>query len=225
MNQMIISYTNIEPIMQFTDTPKPSYLRSAQDPRTGNDNETWHNYMVIQHQGQVVAVPITSGNSWRGVSRRILADDLVRRLGWVKAELAPRLIHFLYNGGGLEENPEKAKDKEKKKDAKVVYRFLEKELRETIPFLDLLGVSYGSRMPQGLIRVGDIIPICKETAESLGLDVAEYMISASKLTAWKMGTKRDDTLVVKDSITEETDKKEKSKQMIYKMEYIIPNTD
>jgi hypothetical protein len=229
MKQINITYRTLEPLMQFTDSPWPNYLRNEADPRTGHGNESWHNYSVVVHENQPVAVPCVSGNSVRGKLRRFLADDLLTRLGLRPNEIPLKLFHLLYNGGGLEESSKRKEEdkqeaKKASKPAAEVYRFTERELREHIPHLDLLGASYGIRICRGLISVGDVLPLVKETAKEFNVDPSQ-LISATKLAHWRMFTRKDDAAQLIGIDRQVSEQIEESAQMIYKAQYIPINTE
>lgn len=213
MKKLTIEYKTLEPLMHFTDQAWPLQFRSQRDPRTKYENESWANYTVMVHEGKAIAVPCVSGNSFRGKLRRLLAYDIVHRLGLEIESLPHKLIHLLFNGGGLEESSKKAENKE----ATSAYRFTEKEVRSAFPHLDLLGVSFGTRMMRGLIAVSDILPLAQETASVLEVDV-EGLVSVHDLTHWRVFTRQDELT----RLGIETE--EKSAQMIYKAQYIVANT-
>lgn len=56
---------------------------------------------VATEQGAVVEVPALSGNSHRGRARRIITDKMLEILQLEKRSLDPRVIDWLYSGGGL----------------------------------------------------------------------------------------------------------------------------
>lgn len=99
-------------------------------------------------------IPFISGNSIRGILRRRIIKDFIDQLG-IKA-LAEQTYFQLFSGGILEKgsyNIEIAK---------------QKEIRENIPPISLLGTAFSNFIMSGKMKVGIGILISKETNKFTG---------------------------------------------------------
>jgi hypothetical protein len=105
--------------------------------------------------GQSVRLPIVSGNSVRGVMRRLLMRDMLAAVGYEVA--SPKLHHALFSGGQLEGTDDTG-------GLDLAFR---RRLREDVPPLGLLGTAAGNDLIPGCLKVGLLVPVCAETAALL----------------------------------------------------------
>lgn len=102
--------------------------------------------------GVFLQLPVISGNSIKGSTRRIFMQNICAILGIFPEDDMPVDVQHLLFAGGTTSNakPKPANQKE--------YT----ELRNRLPFLDLLGGSYKGHFFKSLIKVGIAIPIVQE---------------------------------------------------------------
>jgi len=154
--------------------------------------------MKVVFDGQVEEIPFYSGNSIRGILRRLGARHLLRSLDINEKELSTGLNHCLFRGGQLKRG----------ESAKYDTDFI-CELRGKLPLLSLLGVAIHQQLIPGKLFVGHAIPIAKETAGITGIDRSA---SVWDLMQMMMFTRRDDR-----SQRDEADREVQAEQMLYKM--------
>lgn len=110
----------------------------------------------IIYQGQPIAVPALSGNSFRGQFRDILADQLCSRLREQGKKLQfnnNEVYAILYSGGALGEGSTSGE--------------LIKKFSEHLPSMRLMGAAFGNVMLPSKLAATHIIPLAKETQEIL----------------------------------------------------------
>jgi len=161
--------------------------------------------MKVVFDGQVEEIPFYSGNSIRGILRRLGARHLLRSLDINEKELSTGLNHCLFRGGQLKRG----------ESAKYDTDFI-CELRGKLPLLSLLGVAIHQQLIPGKLFVGHAIPIAKETAGITGIDRSA---SVWDLMQMMMFTRRDDR-----SQRDEADREVQAEQMLYKYEVMIPGS-
>jgi len=93
-------------------------------------------------------IPCISGNSIRGVLRRLAMYDFLKRVGCKKID--KQLYHILFTGGALTES--------------TLYEDLEKreKLIDSIPMLGVFGSAIGNMTIEGQLSVGFAYPKCVE---------------------------------------------------------------
>lgn len=123
----------------------------------------------VQPNGRVVKVPIVSGNSIRGTLRDRGMFQMLQQLGYgVDMETGEVIglplpaFYFLFSGGALVSTGDTGFD---------ISKF--REMREMIPLIGLFGGAAGNVIMPGKLKIGKLIPICKET---------EHLIPARFLT-------------------------------------------
>lgn len=109
--------------------------------------------------GEVVELPVVTGNAVRGRWRRVAADRWLRLLGAPDACLPPDLYHALFTGGVIAAGSARTT-------LGVVDR---RELRRLCPYLSLLGCAWGTEVLQGKLTVGHLLPVAVETAALTGV--------------------------------------------------------
>ena len=115
----------------------------------------------VERDGKITRemVPIISGNSIRGISRRLLVDHSLDELGINLEDLlgnkedARRLLFFLRNGGLT------PKGSTIEKAHAGVYE----ETQAKLPFLQVLGGVYLGHHFEGCVKIGITIPLTVET--------------------------------------------------------------
>jgi len=129
-------------------------------PLSHNSDETFgtdvffRKYNIVNHLNEIVAIPFLSGNSIRGVMRRLIADDFLKLVGLEK--IPDRLFYIFFSGGLLEKGED-------------TYQIqIIKDIRETIPFISLFGSAFSNKMIRGKMKVGLGQLICADTCEYTG---------------------------------------------------------
>lgn len=121
---------------------------------TGAATALFRREKIIQPDGRIELVPIISGNSLRGILRR-LGEGLLREcLGY--SDLPLSAAHALTNGGSLA-----------KAQAEPLSGRRLAELRSLNPLISIFGCCGGGRMINGCLQVGKVIPVVTETLHLL----------------------------------------------------------
>lgn len=121
----------------------------------GTDNfALFRREKVISASGEVVAVPIISGSSFRGVLRRI-GEQLIAAVLDYEGLLPVPAAHLLTNGGRLG------------KAAKPLTDEQERQLKELVPLVAVFGGAASGRIMGGLLTVGKVLPEFAELAHLL----------------------------------------------------------
>ena len=120
--------------------------------------------MQVVHDGELVSVPVLSGNSTRGLLRRLVARELIDRFG-LKDQMGGTFDKFyvaIANGGNLDKNM----------DVSEVPKRL-REIRQMLPALSVFGASLYKYMLSGMVNIGFAMPRCKElgTGEQRATDL------------------------------------------------------
>ncbi|WP_009480256.1 RAMP superfamily CRISPR-associated protein [Rhodococcus sp. JVH1] len=110
---------------------------------------------IIQPDGSVELVPVISGNSFRGVLRRI-GEELLRDVLGYEGQLPLAVAHTLRNGGAIV-----------KTQAEPITGRRLHQLRELIPQLSVFGGAIGAAPIDGCLRVGHVVPIVTEATRIL----------------------------------------------------------
>ena len=187
----------------------------------------------VIHDGQPVAVPALSGNSFRGQFRDILADQLCSRLmeNGNKLRFENNEVYtILYSGGALGESSSSGE--------------LIKDFSENLPSMRLMGAAFGNVMLPSKFAATHITPLAKETTtilQKMRSVVQDIVPSDDALPEVRNLVFNDGPLTRKDdrrdltkqryvdipekaSKKEEGEKKESASQMIYYVECIPPGT-
>jgi len=187
--------------------------------KLGNDINL--NRMAYIVEGNKKEVPIISANAVRGILRRLLVDDFLTSLNYKLN--SKKIFRFLMAGGILEEVSSK--------DSGVLNLTLREELRKYLPTLNLLGGTLGNQNFDGCLDVMPVQPVCKELNE---YHPSNYYSNNSfhEYLDWQQGTTMDpiragrpEKYLTKDAATGlNSEKEDKSIQMIYNWETFIPGT-
>jgi len=155
-------------------------------------------------------VPVISGNAVRGIWRRMAMKDMVDRVGYeidVSKKSGLKLYHTLFTGGILETVG---------KDSGAIDVETKKEIIELLPPVRLLGLSFGNQMIEGTLKVGQLLPVCRELYES-GIIPVE-----SKLSFYDMLTKTFQTR--KDDVKADRGEDEQAVQIMVEYEVFAPGS-
>lgn len=101
--------------------------------------------------GAVASVPVVSGNAIRGQTRRVFIDRTLAVLDAYNL-LDKHVAYFLLAGGATDQGTVAIGGAE-----------FRKELRENLPFVDLLGGTLHGCFLAGRLRVGFMVPVTRET--------------------------------------------------------------
>ena len=120
---------------------------------------------IFQPDGRVEQVPTISGNSLRGMLRRI-GEELLRDVLDYEGKLTLPAAHALRNGGALGRTSKEG-----------VTGGQLRVLCALVPQIAVFGCAAGSRTIEGKLQVGKVRPVCEETAHVLprveqGLELA-----------------------------------------------------
>jgi hypothetical protein len=132
-------------------------------------------YYVRGRDRDIVGLPVVSGNAVRGMTRRRFIGRTMEILE--AYNLDQHVAYWLLAGG--------ATDRESASIGGPEFR---KELRQNLPFMDLLGGSLRGCFLAGRLRVGFMIPATQETAEA-DRDLAELIPAEEKKllpTIWEL---------------------------------------
>jgi len=172
--------------------------------------DTTFRRVKILSGGKVHRIPIYSGNAFRGILRRIGADHLFKT---VDINNVPQKLYYCFFSGGMLQGGSGSKGVEIQK---------KREVRAMVPFLSIFGSAMSNYIMPGKLKVGQGIPICKETAEYTGIESEETYYSFIDSIFY---TRRDDY----EPTIEENDKKKENEdqahQMKYNAEVLIPGTE
>lgn len=168
----------------------------------------------IQEDGEIVDVPIISGNAIRGTFRDIFAKDVLTKENGDITPVDANIFNLLFSGGSLSSTGSETLNLEKIR-----------ELRKGLPMLSVLGCSVGNIIIQGKLKVGMLIPICLETKH---LIPSQYVEQVELKSIWEycqvvMYTRKDDQKIEMLQPFLQGEKKEKkegeaSTQMMYNIE-------
>lgn len=178
-------------------------------------NKVFFRRLSIKSGDRVVSTPALSGNSFRGAWRDQLALYLVETLG-IHSMSDLSFVTF-FSGGTLTEGDSA----------------LARSLYDTFPGLRLFGFSMGGSMYSSRFGVDFAIPLTKETvayakaayprqADSL----PETTVEAGQITGMTMLTRKQDEekAALVDLSVEAADGETSPTQMIFSVEYVVPNT-
>lgn len=190
---------SLQPIVHGADIPDEGVAAQG--------NERYHRKMKVWYEGKAVHIPVISGNSIRGIMRRLGAQSYLEMLELDSEQINRKLHYLLYSGGSLEAGATKGRQKATEEPRRP---FME-ELRELIPLASLMGCSYKRQMLHGKLIADFLVPVVDEVAELYGQP--KPGIRAAEITDWLFYTRQDQS----------DEPKTERNQMIYKTEYIVPN--
>lgn len=159
---------------------------------------------TILYDNEIIEIPVISGNSIRGIWRRLGAKYLIEKLGLKEEEISAELYHKLFTGGSLNSSVDHAQ---------ITYR---REVRRLIPFLSIFGSALDSFILKGKIVSSFLYPVSAETQQFTGIKSDKEVYGCLGIEFY---TRRDDYEEKKDEFIEKSD------QMKYEGEVIIPGTE
>lgn len=130
----------------------------SDDKRRGNVQTFRRQREIDPFLGEVVLVPIYTGNAIKGAWRDAFMARMLRAVGVLpEKDLNPRRSQELFSGGTIEKGA----------DGAVAKLDVRRRARTTIPAIDLLGGCIEQQIMSGLLRVHDCTLLCQETAWKL----------------------------------------------------------
>lgn len=156
---------------------------------------------------EFIDVPVYSGNAFRGITRRIAANDFLNKLGIT--EISNKLYYLLYSGGALTNGSRYEEIGERRR------------LRELCTPLSLFGSAIGDQIPEGKLKVSMLLPICKELKDYTGV---ESELSFYDMLQEVFYTRRDDLKSTENKVVVEN-KLKNPVQMKYEMECLAAGTE
>ena len=184
----------------------------------------------VQPNGKVEEVPIISGNAIRGILRDTGMAHMCACLGYGEdgAGLPLQAYYLLFSGGALV------------KEGSGLDVEYARKLRNYIPLIGVFGGAIGNMIMPGKMKVGKLLPLCKETNHLLPESKRGDYNSVWEFCQEEMYTRRDDEknenirgyiaesdrkLIAGDkSQKAELSKSESSQQMMYYVETISAGT-
>ncbi|MEM4454443.1 MAG: hypothetical protein QXT28_07025 [Thermofilaceae archaeon] len=160
-----------------------------------------------------VEVPFISGNSIRGVLRRLLFQDFFKRVGY---EIKSTKLFYLFSGGALEEAAEE--------EAGVLDLQLRRMIRSSLPPLSLLGGAIANQTFSGKLTVGMALPVCRELNDFLPVKSNLSFYDYLTFTFATRHAERDMPESVQEKPPRGQEKAEPTVQMMYNIECFAPGT-
>ena len=181
-----------------------SPIHHGGDESTGS-RATLRRMKFIQTNGKKIDIPVISGNSIRGVLRRLVMRDMLDTLGHELTSI--KTYHMLFAGGTLESV--------QSSDAGQINLDMRKRLRTKIPALSLFGSAIGNQMIEGKMKCAYAIPICTETEMFTPNNVSQ--LSTYEQSTVDFTTRRDD-------LHADREDGDAAHQMIVNFEVFAPGT-
>lgn len=119
---------------------------------------------LVQPDGSVCEVPVVSGNSVRGQLRDVGMYHMISSLGYGIGEdgsidgLSLAAFYLLFSGGRFASAASKETSKKRGIDLDTF-----RDIKKIIPLVNVFGGTIADRIMPGLLSVGKLIPICRET--------------------------------------------------------------
>lgn len=164
---------------------------------------------IKQYRSAKYDIPFISGNSIRGVCRRLMAVDFCEQ---IDTKLSPTLYNVLFTGGALTDSGG---------DENIEFRT---QAIEHIPMLGLLGTAIGNAMIRGAAMITDMSIICEELTSN-DADVSFFDLLQMRFQTRSDSSKQEQTFIVEEckELFGDLVKAEKaaSTQMFYIFESLI----
>jgi hypothetical protein len=157
--------------------------------------------------GEYMPVPVLSGNSIRGVLRRLGANHLLEKIELASDDIPDGSYYCLYSGGILTKGKKTASEPDFKR-----------QVRQINPFLSLFGSTMRQQMLSGKLQVGMGIPIAQETAQYTGIESERRLFDMLQEITY---TRRDD----RETKEEKTIESENKHQMLMTVETLLPGVE
>ena len=130
-----------------------SPLHHGGDDKTGSEALLHRMKWIVKDEA--IEIPYISGNAIRGRLRRLVFADFINLVDYEIKSL--RLYHALFAGGLLESVGSSGKIELEKK----------RLIRKNIPPISVFGTSFGNQIFEGKLKIGFMMPICKELNDYL----------------------------------------------------------
>jgi len=126
---------------------------------------TFRRQKYVLASGEVVQLPIVSGNSIRNRLRNAIMWHMLHQCGLADGgQLDKRAVNLLFSGGVLDSSSQTM-------DIQGYW-----EMTRLIPALGLFGGGVGNALVPGCLRVGPLLPICAETTTLSNAPIPESAI-------------------------------------------------
>ncbi|WP_128645064.1 RAMP superfamily CRISPR-associated protein [Rhodococcus sp. BS-15] len=142
---------------------------------------------VIQPDSTIALVPVVSGNSFRGVLRR-LGEEMLRDALEYDHLLPLAVAHMLRNGGSIV-----------KSNAEPITGRRLQQLRTLIPHLSVFGGAIGSAPISGCLQVGHVVPLVAEAIPILRFDYDSALPSRFDVETLESYSHLDDVSTARDT--------------------------
>lgn len=187
------------------DNKKITLVYEALSPMSHGGDETLSNISPFRRskmnlKNKIIDLPVITGNSVRGIWRRLGMLELLKMIELEKESLSISTYHLLFTGGSLTASAEDTQTLRKR------------EIRNIMPFLSVFGSAIVNDMLAGKLSSGILYPISNETEEITGISSDK---SIYEFISTEFYTRRDDF---------EEDEKSTTNQMIYESEVLIVGT-
>lgn len=163
-------------------------------------NTTSFRRQSIKNAEKVIEIPVVTGNSMRGILRRVAADVFFKDIEVLKEDLSVDVYHKFYTGGSLTKGTDEAKVNEKR------------AIRELAIPLSVFGTAMDDFILKGKLICGFLYPVSKQTETFTGIESNQDVF---ELLSTEFYTRRDDF----------EGQSETSNQMLYESEVLIPGTE
>ena len=152
-----------------------SPIHTGSDEVSGIDRGIRRREYLVDNE--TIEVPIVSANSFRGILRRVVADDFINFLGLELKSLDPSFYYLLFSGGALSKS-------------EGVINIVEREkFYKNVPMIRVFGGATGSAILPGCLIVEDLVPVVKELERFTG---EESDVSFFDVVSEEFGTRKDD---------------------------------
>lgn len=180
-------------------------LHHGSDESTGSRSTLRRMKYLVE--GKMMEVPVISGNSIRGILRRMIMRDMLEQLDYKKLS-SLKTYHMLFAGGTLESVSSESGN---------INLGMRKQMRESLPPLSLFGSAIGNQMIEGKMKCAYAIPVCKELIPYLPECNSPCISSYEQLT--------DDFTTRRDDLHGERAEDDNAHQMIVNFEVFAPGTE
>ncbi|ATI36441.1 hypothetical protein CPI83_30050 (plasmid) [Rhodococcus sp. H-CA8f] len=164
---------------------------------------------IVQPDGRTELVPVISGNSLRGVLRRI-GEEMLRDVLGYEGLLPLPVAHLLRNGGSIVKSTTDP----------LTGRRLN-EFRALVPQVSVFGGAIGSAPIGGCLRVGHVMPIIVEAVPALRYEYEGPLPSRLDVESHESYSHTDDVTTGRDHGTGDTSG---SPLMRFDVEALAPGT-
>lgn len=147
---------------------------------------------IVQPDGTFELVPVISGNSLRGVLRRI-GEELLREVLEYDGLLPLHVAHLLRNGGAI------AKSTAEPLTGRRLHEF-----RDLIPQVSVFGGAIGSSPISGCLRVGHVLPLIREAVPALRYEYDQPLPSSFDVLSLESYSHGDDPSLGLDTAADES---------------------